>query len=101
MDGLTNKQALFCREYLIDLNATAAAKRAGYSQKTAMKIGQENLNKPAIRDRLKKEIARRVEKTDISAETVLKELHRLATFDPVDFLDCDLKVRSFDDIPEE
>ncbi len=41
-----------CREYLIDLNATQAAIRAGYSEKTARDIGCENLAKPNIQDRI-------------------------------------------------
>ena len=45
---MTKKQMLFCDEYLIDLNATQAAIRAGYSEKTAYSIGQENLKKPEI-----------------------------------------------------
>lgn len=40
---MTEKQKLFCEEYLIDLNATQAALRAGYSEKTAYSIGNENL----------------------------------------------------------
>ena len=43
---MTEKQKLFCEEYLIDLNATQAALRAGYSEKTAYSIGNENLKKP-------------------------------------------------------
>lgn len=46
---LTAKQQRFCDEYLIDLNATQAAIRAGYSKKTAYSIGQENLNKPELK----------------------------------------------------
>ena len=45
---LTPKQRRFIEEYLIDLNATQAAIRAGYSEKTAYSIGQENLRKPVI-----------------------------------------------------
>ena len=47
--GLTAKQQRFCDEYLVDLNATQAAIRAGYSKKTARVIATENLTKPAIR----------------------------------------------------
>ena len=47
---LTAKQQRFCDEYLIDLNATQAAIRAGYSEKTARVIGQENLLKPALKE---------------------------------------------------
>ena len=49
MAKLTAKQQRFCDEYLIDLNATQAAIRAGYSRKTARVIGQENLQKPAVK----------------------------------------------------
>jgi phage terminase small subunit len=49
MSKLTAKQQLFVDEYLVDLNASAAARRAGYSEKTARAIGIENLTKPAIR----------------------------------------------------
>ena len=48
MGKLNQKQTLFCDEYLIDLNATQAAIRAGYSEKTARFIGAENLTKPNI-----------------------------------------------------
>ena len=47
---MTEKQKLFCEEYLIDLNATQAALRAGYSEKTAYSIGNENLKKPEIQE---------------------------------------------------
>jgi phage terminase small subunit len=50
--ALTDKQEMFCREYLIDLNATQAAIRAGYSEKTARASGYENLTKPDIQDRI-------------------------------------------------
>lgn len=48
MAGLTDKQQRLVDEYLIDLNATQAAIRAGYSEKTAKEIGSENLTKPNI-----------------------------------------------------
>jgi len=52
MSKLTAKQKKFCDEYLIDLNATQAAIRAGYSEKTAYAIGVENLRKPQIVDEI-------------------------------------------------
>lgn len=55
MAGLTDKQQRFVDEYLIDLNATQAAIRAGYSEKTAKEIGSENLTKPNIAKVTKKE----------------------------------------------
>ena len=50
---LTARQERFCREYIIDYNATKAAVRAGYSEKTAKSIGSENLTKPDIRTYIK------------------------------------------------
>lgn len=54
---LTAKQQRFCDEYLIDLNATQAAIRAGYSEKTAKQIGQENLTKLDIKSCIEKRMA--------------------------------------------
>ena len=54
---LTAKQQRFCDEYLIDLNATQAAIRAGYSAKTAKQIGQENLTKPDIKNYIETRMA--------------------------------------------
>ena len=64
---MTNKQKRFCDEYLIDCNATQAAIRAGYSAKTAVDIGHENLNKPKLKkyidDRLEQMQSERIAKT--------------------------------------
>lgn len=68
---LTAKQERFVAEYLIDLNATQAAIRAGYSEKTASAIGHENLNKPEIAAAIAAKQAKLSEKTEITAEFVL------------------------------
>lgn len=57
MSQLTAKQQRFCDEYLIDMNITQAAIRAGYSQKTAYAIGQENLKKPMVKEYIEKRMA--------------------------------------------
>ncbi len=57
MVKLTAKQQRFCDEYLIDMNMTQAAIRAGYSKKTAYAIGQETLTKPAIKNYIEKRMA--------------------------------------------
>ena len=75
---LTAKQEAFCQEYLIDLNATQAAARAGYSPKTAHVIGQENLRKPAISARIGEAMAERERRVHITQDRVLQELARLA-----------------------
>lgn len=79
MDGkLTPKQEQFCREYLIDLNATQAAIRAGYSENTAQEIGSENLSKPMIAARVRELMSARSERTDITADMVLREYAKIA-----------------------
>lgn len=73
-DEFTDKQRLFCEEYLIDLNATQAAIRAGYSRETAYSIGSENLKKPEIRTRISEMMERRSEKLLIDQEFVIQNL---------------------------
>jgi phage terminase small subunit len=70
---MTPKQEAFVREYLIDLNATQAAIRAGYSVDTARAIGSENLSKPDIADAIAEAQAQRAEKCGIDALWVLQE----------------------------
>ena len=72
--GLTDKQKLFIKEYLIDLNATQAAVRAGYSKKNADKIGPELLGKTRIKEAIKKAMDKRSDRLDITADNVLREL---------------------------
>jgi phage terminase small subunit len=79
---LTPKQRRFVEEYLIDLNATQAAVRAGYREKTARSIGQENLTKPDIQDAIKISLAERSKRTEVTADRVVKELSRIAFADP-------------------
>ena len=81
MAGLTGKQAAFVREYLIDLNATQAALRAGYSEKTSHVIGHENLNKPEIAEAIQKAMDRRAERTEITQDMVLREFAKLGFSD--------------------
>ncbi len=86
---LTPKQELFAREYLIDLNATQAAIRAGYSRKTAAQMGAENLIKPVIAAAIAVKARERLAKADLTAERVLEEIRRLAFSDIGDLLDND------------
>lgn len=71
---LTDKQQRFVDEYLIDLNATQAAIRAGYSEKTAAVIGNENLIKPYIADAIAKAQEKRSERTKVDADYVIKTI---------------------------
>lgn len=71
---MTNKQKRFCDEYLIDLNATQSAIRAGYSPKTARFIGQENLTKPNIKAYIEERIAEKEKELIASQDEVLRYL---------------------------
>lgn len=75
--ALTAKQERFVAEYLIDLNATQAAIRAGYSVKTAHSVGHENLKKPEIAKAIQEAQAKRSERTEITQDRVLQELARI------------------------
>lgn len=80
--ALTPKQQLFVKEYLVDLNATQAAIRAGYKAKTARSIGAENLTKPDIQKAIEEAQSKRAEKVEITAEQVLQRWIDIAYADP-------------------
>lgn len=84
--ALTDKQEMFCREYLIDLNATQAAIRAGYSVKTANRTASENLSKPDIQNRIAELKLQRNEDVGIDAAYVLKRLVEIDRMDVLDIL---------------
>lgn len=71
---LTEKQKRFCDEYLIDLNATQAAIRAGYSKKTAFIIANENLKKPYIKGYIDERLKQLEDKRIAKADEVLQYL---------------------------
>jgi hypothetical protein len=82
---LTDKQAVFFKEYLIDLNATQAALRSGYSTKTARVIGSENLTKPAIKQAISLAMTERASHLKLTATKVMTdiELVRLDAIKPL------------------
>ena len=84
---MTKKQKRFAEEYLIDLNATQAAIRAGYSPDTAKEIGCENLTKPNIRACIDKAMAERSKRTGVNADRVVMELAKVAFVNAVDVID--------------
>lgn len=71
---LTDKQAKFCAEYLVDLNATQAAIRAGYSAKTANVQAVEIMAKPHVQERIQSMMTKRAERTEITADYVLRTI---------------------------
>lgn len=73
-EKLTPKQYAFVREYLIDLNATQAAIRAGYAPKRAYAMGHENLKKPEIASAIQSAMDDRAKRLDRTADDVLKDI---------------------------
>lgn len=76
--ALTNKQRRFVEEYLIDLNATQAAIRAGYSEKTAEQVGYQLLQKTSVKQAIDEALAKRSEKAERKAADVLADVQELA-----------------------
>ena len=98
--ALTAKQKVFIEEYLIDLNATQAAIRAGYSPDTAGAIGNENLKKPEIRARIDKAMAERSRRTGINQDRILIELARIGLINPdklINFTEATVKEDASED----
>ena len=85
--ALTPKQRLFVAEYLIDLNATQAAIRAGYSRNRADAMGHENLRKPEIAQAVQGAMKAREDRTEVTQDRVLREYAKLAFLDPRRFYD--------------
>ncbi|NEG57975.1 terminase small subunit [Pantoea agglomerans] len=98
--ALTDKQEMFCREYLIDLNATQAAIRAGYSEKTARASGCENLTKPDIQNRIAELKADRNEQVSVDAAYVLKRLIEIDQMDVLDILNDDGGIKLISEWPK-
>lgn len=104
MAKLTAKQRRFCDEYLIDLNATQAAIRAGYSPDTANVIGSENLAKPYIQQRIQKQMDERAARTNITQDKVIEELAKIAFSDICNYLKVEnnqVKIFDTDSIQKE
>jgi phage terminase small subunit len=89
MAELSPKQLLFADEYLIDLNATQAAIRAGYSPKTADVKGSQLLSIVKVRTYIDKRMAERSRRTGISQDRVLQELARIAFVQIPDLIDTE------------
>ncbi|QLG93715.1 terminase small subunit [Pseudomonas yamanorum] len=98
--ALTQKQRLFVDEYLVDLNATQAAIRAGYSKRTAGQIGDENLKKPQIARAIKEAMDSRNQRVQVNADYVLNRLIEIDQMDVADILADDMSVKPLKDWPK-
>jgi len=97
---MNEKQKLFCEEYLVDLNATQAAIRAGYSQDTAGASGFQLLKNTEIKSYIRAARNRLIAKTQVVQENVLAELSRIAFSDPADLFDSDGQLLSVRQMPK-
>lgn len=79
--ALNPKQKLFVQEYLVDKNATRAAKAAGYSDATAYAMGAENLKKPQIKRAIAAELKKTLNKIEVTGARVIEELAKIAFHD--------------------
>ena len=88
---MRDQERIFAEEYLIDLNATQAALRAGYRPATAAKAAEwihpEHPTKPKLRQRIDVELAKRSRRTGVTADRVVRELARIAFADPLSVID--------------
>lgn len=98
---LTEQQDIFCQEYLIDLNGTQAAIRAGYSEHTASEQAARLLGKVIIQDRVNALMQKREKRTEASANRVLEELAKIGLADIRKLFDVDGKMLPPDRWPDE
>lgn len=100
MAKLTDKQERFCREYLIDLNATQAAIRAGYSEKTAQEQSSRLLSNVIVQNRIVELKGERNEQVSIDAAYVLKRLYEIDQMDVLDILQDDGRLKPISQWPK-
>lgn len=97
--SLTPKQQRFVEEYLIDLNATQAAIRAGYTEKTAYSQGQRLLKNAEIQIQIDKAKEKRSKRTQMTADDVLRSLAEIASVDIAEAFNDDGTLKPLKDIP--
>lgn len=98
--ALTDKQEMFCREYLVDLNATQAAIRAGYSDKTARSQANRMLTNVDIEKRIQELMNNRSDRLDVDADYVLKRLVDIDQMDVLDILHDDGGIKPIHEWPK-
>jgi phage terminase small subunit len=100
-DSLTPKQERFCEEYLIDLNATQAAIRAGYSERTARGIASNLLTKVNIQERIGGLRNAASKRAGIALDDLLRELAAIAFLDPLEVFEDNGTVKPLSEMSEE
>ena len=97
-DKLTVKQIRFCQEYIVDLNGTQAAIRAGYSENSAQQIASELLSKPVIQEYVQDLLDQRAARTKATADFAISEIYHLISFDPNEVFNEDGTLKLIKDI---
>ena len=95
---LTEQQAQFAREYLIDLNASQAAIRAGYSPKTAASQGSDLLRKPEIQELIAESRKRTAERLDLTRDDCIRQYQRIGFSDPRRLFNADGSIKSITEL---
>lgn len=98
---LTDMQRLFCENYLIDLNATAAAQRAGYSAKTATNKASALMKEPQVKAKIDQLLAARSKRVQVAADDVLERLDNIGGVDIAECFDANGALKNIHDIPKE
>lgn len=100
-DKWTDKERLFAHEYLIDQSMTKAAIRAGYSEKSAVKIAHQLYHKPHINGWIEEQLAKRCSKLNITAERILQELALIGFANIAGAFNKDNSLKAIVDMPED
>lgn len=98
---ITQKQDLFAREYLLDLNAKQAAIRAGYSKATATEHGSRLLRNVKVKAKIDQLIKERIKRLELKADQVVEELRRIGFSNVKDLVDSNGKLISVNELPRE
>lgn len=97
---LSPMQSLFAKEYIIDLNATRAAIRAGYSHKAASEQGYELLKNPKIQEVIQQHMDQRAKRTEVTADMVLQRIWDIVSVDLKDAYDDQGQLLRVPEMPE-
>ena len=98
---LTEKQKLFCNEYIKDLNATQAAKRAGYSHEAARQLGYETLTKHYIQEYISELRQERAQRMQVDQDDVLRVWKNVAMFDVRNLYDDDGNLKKISELDDD
>lgn len=99
--ALTPRQERFVAEYLVDRNGKQAAIRAGYSPRSAEVTASKLLSNPKVREVVERKVEAQAERLEVKADTVLRELLRIATADIGEAFDANDNLKPMHEIPEE